>query len=119
VIIMLEATTTTASTATTYAIPGNTIVIEDATSGGQIRPTVVVVTETDGEIKGFGFAGPRQFLLGGDARDQGSRVIGANELDLGDTEEELLGEVLMLHLRHAVHVLNEEETKDVLAQFVD
>jgi hypothetical protein len=112
---MITATSRTVTTATTYAIPANTLLIEDATSPAQIRPTTVTVTETDGEITTFTFHGPRRRGTQ-DMRDNGSRVIGAGELDLGDSTEEILNEVLMLHLRSTVKVLTEDETRAVLAK---
>lgn len=116
---MLEATAKTVATETTYTIPGNEILISEDRDVSLIRPTSVKVAEKDGKILRLTFTGPRQFAGGDstrDARDQGTRDVGINELDLGDSLETLVGQVFDLHLRNTVHVLTEDETREVLSR---
>ena len=120
---MLDATSTTVATQTTYTIPGNRVLIDDDTSPTLIRPTSVTVAERDGTIETFAFAGPRQLgapatgTHDSDARDTGRRVIGLNEVDLGDAEDDLVNQAMMLHLRSTTHVLTDAETREVLAKY--
>lgn len=114
---MLEATSTQRTTHTRYAVPSNTLLIQDAGGDALIRPTMITVMERDGEILSIGFHGRRQ-LDGKDARDPGARVIGSAELNDVEQggEEDLISEALMLHLRSTVTVLTEDETREVLAR---
>ena len=115
----LHPTSTSVATQTTYMVPDNTILIDDDTSSARIRPTSVIVNEKDGKIESFAYAGPRQAgplaSWTGDSRDSGSAVIQLNQLGLSDDTEELLHETMMLHLRSTVRVLNDDETREVLA----
>jgi hypothetical protein len=121
---MLESTGRTVATQTTYTVPANTTTIPDHTSDGMIRPTSVVVAEKDGKLLTVSFYGPRQ--LGSPAsgqHDSDARDTGASQLYFDDTkvtvsEAQLLNEVFDLHLRSTVHVLTDEEAKEVLAKYV-
>jgi hypothetical protein len=119
---MLKPTQVAKAAQTVYSIPDNDLLIaltpEDRKSGGPvIRPEVAIVTEADGEIFSFAFAGPLQRVQGGDSAGETRRtVVGRDEI-FRDGGPKILDELMMLHLRSNFNVISDPtEIAEVLAR---